>query len=301
MEILERLHSHVQSELQRSEGRFRSLVDSTDDSIYVVDRDCRYLFMNRKHFERLGLSSDGYIGRSYRDFHSPGETAFFQSHVNAVVGAGRSVQHEYQADRDKKYFLRTLSPVFGPGGSVTGVTVISKEISERKRMEEELRALSLMDDLTGLYNRRGFFALVEQQLRIASRLEKSAVIFAVDMDGLKVINDSFGHQAGDQALRDAADMLKRNFRESDITARIGGDEFVVFMIEHVDIDPDRLIQRLNDILRIYNSQGTRPYALSLSVGSARFDPAEHLSIETMMNRADSAMYEQKRSRGKAKQ
>jgi diguanylate cyclase (GGDEF)-like protein/PAS domain S-box-containing protein len=289
----------LRDDLERSEGQYRSLVDSTDDSIYVVDRDCRYLFINRKHLTRLGLSGNNYHKRHYRESHSDEETAVFQEEIASVFLSGKSIQHEYRAKRDNKYFLRTLSPVRDAGGAVSSVSVISKEITERKLLEEELHALSLTDELTGLYNRRGFFTLVQQELRVAGRLKKSVQLFAVDMDDLKVINDTFGHQMGDLAIREAADIIKRNFRQSDVIARIGGDEFAVFMIEHIDIDQEKLVRRLQDILSIYNSQGRRPYTLSLSIGAARYGPGQPATIEEMMTRADALMYDQKRGRSRA--
>lgn len=297
LEDLERLHARAQDDLRRSEDRFRSLVDSTDDSIYVVDGKCNYLFMNKKHLSRLGYpSEDRVMGRNYRDFHSAAETGDFQASVDAVFKGGGSLHHEYQAERDQKFFIRTLSPVRDASNAVTAVTAISKEITGRKQMEEQLRALSLADELTGLHNRRGFFTLVKQELRMANRLGKDALLFSVDMDELKVINDTCGHQAGDQAIRGAADMIRRNFRESDIIARIGGDEFVAFMIEYVPIDPGLLARRLRDIMNIYNSQGTNPYTLSLSIGWSRYDPGKPASIEELMRQADANMYERKRAR-----
>ena len=297
LELLERLQGRIQEELRRSEERFRSLVDSTEDSIYVVDRDCNYIFMNRKHLNRLGLSSeDGLNGKSYRDFHTAVESAHFQSHVDAVFQTGRSVSQEYRASRDQKFFIRTLSPVRDASGTVTGVTAISKDITDRKGMEEELRALSLSDELTGLHNRRGFFTLVEQELRIANRFDRDAILYLVDMDELKVINDTHGHPAGDQAIRDTADILRRSFRESDILARLGGDEFVIFMMEHSEVDPTVLSHRLQDVLRIYNSQVTRPYTLSLSIGWSRYESKAPLSVEELLRQADASMYKEKRAR-----
>jgi len=297
LEILEHVHARVLDDLRRSEDSFRSLVDSTDDSIYVVDRECNYLFMNKKHLKRLGVASeDQVIGRNYRDFHTAAETRDFQASVDTVFRSGRSLHHEYQAERDQKFFIRTLSPVRDSKSAVAAVTAISKEITDRKQMEEQLRALSLADELTGLHNRRGFFALVKQELRMANRFGKDALLFSVDMDDLKVINDTYGHQAGDQAIRGAADMIRRNFRESDIIARIGGDEFVVFMVEYVSIDPDLLARRLQDIMNVYNSQGTNPYTLSLSIGWSRYDPGNPASIDALMDEADRNMYERKRAR-----
>jgi PAS domain-containing protein len=101
LEMLEQLHGRVQDELHRSEERFRSLVDSTEDSIYVVDLDCNYLFLNRKHRTRLGLASeDGLNGKSYLDFHSPAEAADFHAYVDTVLQTGRSISQEYRAERD---------------------------------------------------------------------------------------------------------------------------------------------------------------------------------------------------------
>ncbi len=298
LEFIELLHKHIEKELERSEGKYRSLVDSTDDSIYVVDRECKYLFINKKHLSRLEIAKNSYAGKRYSEFHTPVETEDFLEKVKAVFQTGQSLQHEYRALRDDKYFLRTLSPVRSPDGNVTAVTVISKDIDERKRMEEELRALSLTDELTGLYNRRGFFTLAKQQLRIASRLQRYALLFSADMDHLKKINDTYGHQAGDQALIEAADIIKKTFRESDVIARIGGDEFVVFMIEHTDIDAEQLAGRMQDILTSNNSQGKRPYTLSLSIGAVRYDPQKPSTLDELMAQADKMMYEQKRMKMK---
>jgi len=297
LELMERLHGRVQDELRRSEERFRSLVNSTDDSIYVVDRDCSYLFMNRRHLARLGLTSmDELNSKNYRDFHLPAESENFQSYVDTVFRTGQSVTHEYQAARDRKFFLRTMSPVRNERDTVAAVTVVSKEITDRKRLEEELRSLSLTDELTGLHNRRGFLTLVSQEIRIANRLGRDAVLFLVDMDDLKVINDTYGHQTGDQAIQGTADIIRRSFRESDVISRIGGDEFVIFMIEHSDVDPAMLARRLQDILRIYNSQVSRSYVLSLSIGWVRYESASPSSIDDLVRQADASMYEQKRER-----
>lgn len=297
LERMEQQHDRVQEELRRSEERFRSLVNSTDDSIYVVDHDCSYLFMNRKHLTRLGLASTEELnGKNYRTFHLSDEASNFKRSVDTVFCTGQSVTHEYQAARDKKYFIRTMSPVRDDRNRVVAVTVVSKEITDRRRMEEELRSLSLTDELTGLHNRRGLLTLVQQEIRIANRLGRDAVLFLVDMDDLKVINDTHGHQAGDQAIRDTADILRRSFRESDVLSRIGGDEFVIFMMEHSDVEPAVLARRLQDILRIYNSQATRSYLLSLSIGWARYESASPSTIEELMRRADASMYERKRDR-----
>jgi len=127
-------------EVRKNEEKYRSLVESTEDSVYLVDRNCRYLFMNEKHLLRLGLSSGQYQGHTYGDFHSAEEAKRFSEKINRTFEIGTSLQHEYK-DRAGKCFLKTLSPVKNPGtGKVTAVTVLSKDISRLKRVENALRA-----------------------------------------------------------------------------------------------------------------------------------------------------------------
>jgi PAS domain S-box-containing protein len=212
----------IENALKLSEEKYRSLVESTDDSIYLVNRNCQYLFMNKKHLERLGLSDDDYIGQEYGNFHSTEETGDFMEKIDAVFRTGESSHHEHGSQRDGRFFLRTLSPLMGADGTTQGVTIVSKDITERNEMEEELRMLSLTDELTGLYNRRGFLTLCEQQLKMANRAKQGVYMLYADVDGLKKINDSLGHKEGDYALINTARVLTDTFRESDIIARLGG-------------------------------------------------------------------------------
>ena len=171
-----------------------------------------------------------------------------------------------------------------------------KMMRDRKG-EEALLALSLTDELTGLYNRRRFFVLTEQCLKVAIRAKKRSLLLYIDMDDLKLINDHFGHNDGDQALIDLASILKNTFRESDIIARIGGDEFVV-LLESTDENDEMLITRLNENIRDYNAKASQHYKLSVSVGVAQFDPEYPLSIDELLSKADALMYAQKRKRRK---
>jgi len=127
--------------LRKSEEKYCSLVESTEDSVYLVDRDCRYLFMNEKHLSRIGLPVDKIIGKTYGELHSEDETEEFAEIVERVFETGKSVQHEHRSRRDNRYFLRTLSPVKDSEGGLTAVTVVSKDITERKRVEEERERL----------------------------------------------------------------------------------------------------------------------------------------------------------------
>jgi PAS domain S-box-containing protein len=119
--------------LQVNEAKYRSLVETTDDSIYLVNRTCEYLFMNAKHRSRMGFSGEEYIGKSYGDFHSPEETKVFTEEVNKVFETGESLQQEHRSRRDDTFFLRTLSPTKGPNGAIFAVSVVSKDVAKVKK------------------------------------------------------------------------------------------------------------------------------------------------------------------------
>jgi diguanylate cyclase (GGDEF)-like protein/PAS domain S-box-containing protein len=168
------------------------------------------------------------------------------------------------------------------------------DITDRKRTEEALRTLSLSDELTGLYNRRGFFTFAEQQLKIANRMKKKILLLFADLDDLKWINDNFGHNEGDFALIELANILKKTFRESDFIARIGGDEFVVLAAETEENNAEALTVRLLQGIRTYNVKSSRGYNLSISIGISRYDPDYPCSVDELLAKADRLMYKQKK-------
>lgn len=170
---------------------------------------------------------------------------------------------------------------------------VFRDITDRKKDEEALKTLSLKDDLTGLYNRRGFFALAEQGLKSAQRMGTELFLIFGDLDNLKRINDTFGHKEGDQALMDISRILKETFRESDIIARVGGDEFVILAMNNVETSAEKLIDRFEKVLTAHHLQTKHSYKLSMSFGSACFDPQNPCSIDVLMAQADKLMYENK--------
>ncbi len=169
---------------------------------------------------------------------------------------------------------------------------------ERHQLRIALEAMALVDELTGLYNRRGFMTLARQQLKIADRMAKRVSLVFVDVDRMKWINDTFGHRDGDLALREAADLLRDTFRDSDIIARIGGDEFVVLAMETSGMPPDTLATRLASNLDRRNARTERRFPLDVSVGVASYAPEEPTTIEALMERADELMYEDKKRKGR---
>lgn len=162
-------------------------------------------------------------------------------------------------------------------------------------LQTELSNLALQDELTGLYNRRGFLALAERQLKLARRTGRSLLLFFIDVDGLKEINDVFGHGEGDAALKCTAEALETTFRDSDVIARLGGDEFAALAIEASGQSEATIRERLTEYLTSARRQKS-DYQFSFSLGVARFDPWNQASIRDLLAEADQAMYEQKRRR-----
>jgi diguanylate cyclase (GGDEF)-like protein len=162
-------------------------------------------------------------------------------------------------------------------------------------LQAELGNLALTDELTGLFNRRGFMALAERQLKLGRRSGRGMMLFVMDVDGLKQINDSFGHFEGDRALKRTAEVLEETFRDSDVVARLGGDEFAVLAIEASGHSEATIRTRLFECLKSISAEQSG-YEISLSLGVARFDPRNRTSIGELMAKADQAMYEQKRQR-----
>ncbi len=164
---------------------------------------------------------------------------------------------------------------------------------ERHRLFSALRSLSLIDDLTGLYNRRGFSDLGEQYLKLARRSGRGVTMAYLDLDQFKTINDSLGHHVGDRALLMVADILRATFRRSDIIARLGGDEFGVLALEAADESSELLVQRLRERIVDFNRSSPEPYQLSISIGMAHHDDDLRLRLGDMVAEADSAMYREK--------
>jgi diguanylate cyclase (GGDEF)-like protein len=178
-------------------------------------------------------------------------------------------------------------------GEVVGAIESIRDNTERKHLEEEIRALSIVDHLTGLYNRRGFLSLAEQQINILERTGKSMLLIFADLDGMKIINDTLGHQKGDEALLETAKILKKSFRKADIIGRMGGDEFAILALSGPPQRPEVLKERLEKNIRTFNETRQSGFLISLSVGIVVYDPKSPTSLDDLISKADEYMYKEK--------
>lgn len=180
-----------------------------------------------------------------------------------------------------------------------GIAVTIRDIAPRKKEEENLRRASLTDELTGLYNRRGFLTLAEQQLRVARRQGRDLVLFFADLDGFKQVNDRFGHAAGDKSLRAMAGLLRGAVRDSDVVARLGGDEFTVLALDGDANAASVIRRRITQRIASLNARNELAAPLSVSIGHVRVSASQPHSLEDLLASADKLLYQRKAQRAES--
>jgi len=279
--------------------KFKLGIERSGEAIFLTDREGTLIYVNPAFEKIYGFSREDVLGKTARILKSgtlPAEVyqQFWDTILSKKVMSGEIINKT--KDGRLLHAYSSANPILNEEGEIIGFLAIQRDITENKRMEEDLRALSLVDELTGLYNRRGFVTLAQQQLKLANRLMRKDFLVFVDLDHMKWINDTFGHQKGDEALVEAADILKNTFRESDIVARIGGDEFAILTVETEDADVEAINTRLQGNIKGHQGKGQGSFTLSMSVGITRYDPEHPCSIDELLAKADKLMYEQKRDR-----
>src|SRR3990170_2329733 len=196
-------------------------------------------------------------------------------------------------DSKEKCYEVTCSQLKDKTRTHLGNLIVLHDISERKETERKLEELTLVDELTGLTNRRGFKLLATLLISMANRMQVNATMFFIDVDNLKMINDQYGHIEGDRALVQIAKILKTTYRSADIIARISGDEFVILALDSTEHTRGAMMDRLleRETLQIHLSH---PYRLSFSVGYSRYEWEQPRSLESLFQEADQSMYERKK-------
>lgn len=293
----------AQEALRASEERFRALARNAPVGIFVTDRDGHCTYVN-EHWTRItGQSHDDAVGFGWTRVVHPGDRERLLMEWRSTSQRGDKFTSEYRvvtSDGHNVWVLVGAVPVHDAAGVGSGYIGTVMDISGRKRAEETIRELSLIDELTGLRNRRGFQTLADVELNLARRQGRGLWLFYADLDGMKIINDTFGHTVGDQALKDTAGVLRKTFRDTDVLARLGGDEFAVLSLETKLMAPDAVLARLRANIDAYNRSAARPYQLSISIGAVRFDPEKHAGLDQLLADGDAKMYGVKRGAGIAR-
>jgi diguanylate cyclase (GGDEF)-like protein/PAS domain S-box-containing protein len=287
----------IQRELELSRDRYSDLYDFAPVGYFTVSEAGLILEANLTTATMLGVERGYLIKQPLTRFIASEDQDTYYLHRRQLFETQEPRVCEMRMVRgDSTQFWARMEATVAQGGKGDAVVfrATMSDVTARKQAEEALRALLLVDELTGLYNRRGFETLAAQQLKTGERAKRGMLLLFADFDHLKWINDTLGHPEGDRALIKVADALKETFRASDILARIGGDEFVVLAIDTDSANPEVLTARLQENLEARNAKGDHHYRLSLSVGVARYDPEHPCSIDELLARADRAMYEQRR-------
>jgi diguanylate cyclase (GGDEF)-like protein/PAS domain S-box-containing protein len=285
--------------LQKQNVYFASLFESAPEAIAILDDRDRIMRVNGQFGALFGYTEDEAVGQDINALIVPEDLAEEGLALCAKVAAGEGIRTEsLRRHKDRHTFWVSISATrFSAGDEPGRVYAMYQDISSRKRAEDELRALLMVDELTGLPNRRAFIALSEQRLKLAVRMERDVLMIFIDVDHLKYINDTWGHLAGDRALIDTARVLRESCREADIIARLGGDEFVALMIVDSDQTAELVCERIKARVEAHNLETPRGHPLSLSVGATR-TKSEGTMLADLLAQADTALYEQKRGRGR---
>ena len=261
------------------------------DGMAIIDHCGVCIYLNDAYAKIFGYADpERLIGASWEMFYFEEELHRLKEQIMPAVWRDGSWRGEAMGLKLNGSTLPLEISISSVDGG--GLVQVVRDITERKKIEETLRNSSLKDDLTGLFNRRGLLKQAAPYFDFARRQKEELLLLFIDLDGMKKINDEFGHNEGDNALINTAAILNRSFRSSDIIARLGGDEFTV-LVTDLNASKEEAISRLNENLKAYNSTETR-HKLSFSIGVATLEPERMTCFEELLEQADQAMYKQKR-------
>ena len=196
---------------------------------------------------------------------------------------------------ERRYYDILVSPLFEGQTSVIGRLVIFRDITDRKRIQDELQKIAITDSLTGLFNRRHFFDLGEKEFAKSTRYNRSLSVILLDIDFFKGINDTYGHFVGDQVLTQVGFLFHENGREADLTARYGGEEFIILLPETDCASAMLVAERLRKLIEESLIQiGNNLIRFTASFGVAAIDGANAETFDQLVSQADQALYEAKR-------
>jgi len=300
MEIAMDISSRKKAEEQiRQQHTFlHTVLESLPYPFYVVNTDTYEIELANGIALHQGISRGRKCYSATHNADAPCNSAQHLCPLNMVKRLREPVIEEHvHKDRhgNDKYVEIHGYPIADENGRVSRMIEYQINITERKKSEEALRRIAVTDEMTQLYNRRGFLMLAEKQIKIADRMPGELFVLYADCDNLKWINDSLGHKTGDQLIMETAEVLKNTFRQADIIGRLGGDEFVVVMVDESGKESVNTVkERLASAIVKRNELPDRRYVLSLSFGIVSYDKNNPCSMEQLLSKADHIMYKVKK-------
>lgn len=285
-------------ESQGTLALYKDIVVSTNTLIWRTDTEGRFTFLNPA-WKNYGYEIEEMLSRPFSEFQMPEAAGHYvNAFRNCLIGES-IIGHEttfYSRKGDEIYLEINMIPLYDSNGSIVGTQGTAFDVTERKHADELLQYISAKDELTGLYNLHTFMSMTEQQIKSADREKKDMLIIYAGVDGMEAINADHGREAGDRMLVDVADILRKTFREADIFARTGGDEFVISTLVSSKKGKDLIMQRMNKNIAEYNARQDITVELSMSFGTSFYNPDEPQSIDEVLSSADDKMHEHKKSK-----
>jgi len=297
--LADRNRKAAEHELSEKEELYRTLVDHGMGIICTHDTEGRVLSVNPAALRTLGFRQEEVVGRSLGRMLEPELRPDFDAYLREINNAGIAEGYIRLRTREGKPITFRYHNILVTDGR-TGRYVLghAQDVTELLEAQAKLRRLSLTDDLTKLYNRRGFLELANQQLRLEahSGTARGLTLLFADMDGLKAINDVYGHEAGSEAIAALARILRSAVRSADIVARWGGDEFVILAIGSPEENSEKLVTRIEDAIEEFNRTSGKPYTLACSIGISAVEVTSPEAFEAFLHEADLRMYEEKKQK-----
>jgi len=289
----------LEEKLQAEAEHLRLIIDTVPAYIYAKDVNGRFILANKAMSDLFGVPPEEAVGKTNRDYGATEEqTALYRQEDRQVLESGKPLfipeEESMRPDRTPGWFQTTKIPYRHPEGDAPAILGVSIDITERRMKDEKIRFMAQHDGLTGLPNRALFSDRLSQALALARRNSTRLVVFFIDLDGFKPVNDTHGHAAGDVVLQETARRLLASVRSSDCVGRIGGDEFVLFIQDAATAEDATLVSEkiTASIRQPYLYEGLSLH-LSASIGFALF-PEDGTDENTLFQKADAVMYEAKR-------
>lgn len=269
------------------------ILDSIEEHIIYYDKNMTILYANESAGRSLNLSPEELVGKICYELWPKREKVCEKCPVKRSMETGKMEEGEIETPDGRVWYIKGY-PVRNEEGEIVGAVEITQEITEKKKMEEEIKYLSFHDKLTKLYN-RAFFE--EELKRLNTKRQLPLSIIMGDLNGLKLVNDAFGHKEGDNLLISISEILKSSCRKEDIISRWGGDEFIILLPKTDKFTAQRVCERIKKNCENYNKKNNNVIELSISLGFATKEKEEE-NIEDILRLAEDRMYRNKLVEGK---